>query len=382
MAIPSSQSMKHILLKSIGCTENDAFLSALIHDFGDSSLRCEFKPTNRSFLDFDKTKNYDALIFGSCTVAGYCDNFIIHYIKTLKKYSPDCIVIMTGCSINNAESRDRLAASGLVDVFCRTKEEVLACLKSRFHLTASGHRRTRPESQYVMVKSGCQKRCSYCIVPFVRKPVTMRSSRDILLDIRQRENSGHKTIILSGTCIGDWRDPDRNMNFAGLLRAILKTTSITIEGLYLNPRDFSDQLLEVFDTSRIQPSLSLPIQSGCDKTLRYMRRGYDVAYLRGLFNKIRSRIPDARLQTDIIIGFPTETKEDFNDTLHFLKEGHLHEIRGLIFSPRPMTSAGRMKQLAKKTKIARALEFLKFCEKHGLHAETPGLQELKLSKFG
>lgn len=373
--------MKNILLKSIGCNENDYFLSDLMKELGAMNFNCDFKPTNKSFVDFDRTKKYDALIFGSCTVAGYCDNFIIHYIKTVKKYNPKCIVIISGCSLNNKESVKRLASSGMVDNFCKTKKEAVLYLKKELVFFDKKDCFKEDRSKYVLVKSGCQNYCSYCIVPYVRKPFKMVSFTEILAEIKKKEKIGLREIILSGTCIGDWKDLKKNMDFADLIKYILRNTKVAIGGFYLNPRDFSKKLLDLFPNSRIQTTLSLPIQSGCNRTLRYMRRGYNVSFLRDLFKSIKRKMPNARIQTDIIIGFPTETETDFEATLSFIKEGYLDEVRGLIFSPRPMTQAAKMSQIPRKIKMERANQFLEFCEKCRIHGEVPGLRQLKLSKF-
>lgn len=372
--------MASVILKSIGCTENDYFLCDLADELVRLGHQCDFKPTNKSFIDFSREKKYDVLIFGSCTVASYTDDFMLHYIETVKKYNPRCSVIMSGCSLNNDESLKRLAGRGLIDRFLDRKTDIIRYVQKRFKPGYINHDHIELLSPYVLVKSGCQKRCSYCIVPYVRIPVRTLPYRLIMKNIQEKEKAGINQIILSGTCIGDWNDPVEKINFSSLLRLILQKTGVRISGLYLNPRDLTADLIGLLSSPRIAPVISLPIQSGCDKVLASMKRGYTAAYLRRTLAVIRKNAR-IRISTDIIIGFPSETKADFLTTLQFLREGYFDEVRGLIFSTRPRTVASKMPQLTEKEKIKRAHAFLDFCLKHRIEGYVCNLRELELGNL-
>jgi MiaB/RimO family radical SAM methylthiotransferase len=374
------EKMAQILFKSIGCTENDYFLSSLISNLNTVGYACDFKPTNRSFIDFDTRKRYDALVFGSCTVAGYCDDFMLRYISMVKKYNPLCLIIVCGCSVNNKESFERLSGSGLIDHFITEKKRIKSLIRTKIKADAK-RKKSDGASPYIMVKSGCNNHCSYCIVPFVRKPFRSVPCKKILAEIKNKEKKGVKKIILSGACIGDWSDSSERMDFAGLLNIILVKTNVSIHEIYLNPKDMNTKLINLLKEDRISKYFYIPIQSGSDKILKDMKRGYTVKFLKKTLTDIRKKIPGCRIDTDILIGFPTETDRQFKETLSFLKQAHFDLVRGLIYSSRPGTEAAKLVQISKQTKMARARELIEFCSKNKISVEVPGLGELELSNL-
>ena len=375
--------MINILIKSSGCSENNYSCSDLMLSLNDYDLNCDLRLSNAGIIDFDKNKKYNIVIFGSCANVSFCYDKMIDFLKLARKSSPECRIVLWGCSVNNEDSLRKLSIAKLNAHLFKTKFEIIDYLKQEFQL----HKKYKNvhsndiDLGNILVKSGCQRRCSYCIVPFVRRPLKIVSRQGVIKEILRMEQMGTKNIYLCGSCIGDWKDPKMNMDFADLLGSIIMETDVNISGLYLNPKDLSQKLLDLLPNPRILPKWHLPIQSGSDNILRKMNRKYTVNFLRNKFKVLHKKIPNIFIETSIIIGFPMETDSDFLKTLNFIKEEHFNSVLGFIFDSRPMTKAAKMPQLSEKVKIARSYKFQDFCKKNNIYYEIVGSTDMKQSKL-
>jgi tRNA-2-methylthio-N6-dimethylallyladenosine synthase len=197
-------------------------------------------------------------------------------------------------------------------------------------------------SAFLTVMKGCNKVCSFCIVPYVRGPEVSKKSSQILKEARMLVSHGIREITLLGQNVNSYgRDREGEMNFSELLHAVS-----CVQGLYRlrfvtsHPVDCSPDLLECFGKiQKLCEYFHLPVQSGSDRILKKMRRGYTSdEYLR-IIEKVRKIKPDISLSTDIIVGFPGETDEDFNDTVSLLKTAEFDQIFSFKYSKRPFTKA-------------------------------------------
>lgn len=197
---------------------------------------------------------------------------------------------------------------------------------------------------YVSIIEGCNKFCSYCIVPFTRGIEASRKLPDLLLEINQLTNQGVKEIHLLGQNVNAYRDPASQSSLAKLVRAIAEIPAIKrIRFTTSHPKDFSDDLVSVFtDVPQVANHLHLPIQSGSDRILHLMRRGYTSAEYQKIIDKLRAVRPDISISTDFIVGFPTETAEDFSATMECVKNINFDNSFSFIYSPRPNTKAATM----------------------------------------
>ncbi len=204
------------------------------------------------------------------------------------------------------------------------------------------------ESNYrawVSVMYGCNNFCSYCIVPYVRGRERSREMTEVIKEVKDLVNKGYKDITLLGQNVNSYgKDTGGEYDFADLLSELDK-----IEGDHLlhfmtsHPKDATRKLIDVMAGSRhIARQFHLPMQSGSDRILKSMNRHYDMEKYMGIVDYIREKMPDATLTSDIIVGFPTETEEDFLDTLSALKKARFDMLYSFIYSPRKGTPAAEM----------------------------------------
>ncbi len=221
-------------------------------------------------------------------------------------------------------------------------------------------------TQYLKITEGCNNFCSYCIVPYVRGAEKYIPLNILLGTAEKYAEKNVKEIILLGQNVNSYKSPENpDYNFAYLLKKIAKIRNINkIKFLTSHPKDMSDEVIELIGReNKISKSLHLPVQSGSNRILKLMNRGYDRNHYSDLIKKIKSNCPDILLSTDIIVGFPGETDEDFELTLSLIKETGFEFIYGFQYSPRPFTSALNYKDdvplKIKKERLNRLFELQK-----------------------
>ena len=204
-------------------------------------------------------------------------------------------------------------------------------------------KREDQKSASVTIMNGCNNFCSYCIVPYTRGRERSRAPEDILKEIEGLASEGYKEILLLGQNVNSYKGRE-NYNFANLLRDIDKIEGIDIVRFTSpHPKDFKDDVIEaIAECDSVCKVIHLPLQSGSSNILKSMNRGYTKEQYLNLVEKIRERIPSAAFTTDIIVGFPGETEEDFQDTLDVVKKVGFEQIFMFIYSVRKGTRAEKM----------------------------------------
>lgn len=225
-------------------------------------------------------------------------------------------------------------------------------------------------SALIPISSGCNNTCAYCIVPFTRGPLICRSHKEIIKEVKKAIKNNVKEIWLLGQNVNDYKSPiDSKINFAKLLEIINDIDGdFWIRFTSPNPKDFSSKLINTMaKCNKITKYLNLPVQSGDNEILKKMNRAYTVEKYKGLVKKIRKEIPDISLSTDVIVGFPTETKNQFQNTIKLFKEMKFDMAYIAKYSPRPHTKALELKDdISKKEKQNRWLALTKILEKTAL----------------
>ena len=202
------------------------------------------------------------------------------------------------------------------------------------------HRRTRA---FIKVQDGCDNQCTFCITRIARGEGRSRPIAEVIADIRSALDGGTKEIVLTGVHLGSW-GYDFGMQFKDLIRAILRETDTPRLRLSsLEPWDLDADFFSLWEDRRLMPHLHLPLQSGCESTLRRMRRKTAPDSFRDLVDAARRAIPDAAITTDVIAGFPGETEEEFAESLAFVRAMNFAGGHVFTYSPRPGTGAARMK---------------------------------------
>ena len=198
---------------------------------------------------------------------------------------------------------------------------------------------------YVNIMYGCDKFCTYCIVPYTRGKQRSRNKDDILKEVKDLIKEGYKEVTLLGQNVNAYgKDRKDNYNMANLLEDVAKTGIRRVRFMTSHPWDFTDEMIDIIAKyDNIMPSIHLPVQSGNSKILKLMGRRYTKEEYLTLFNKLKEKVKNVSISTDIIVGFPNETEEEFNDTLELVKICKFDLAYTFIFSPRVGTPAEKMK---------------------------------------
>jgi tRNA-2-methylthio-N6-dimethylallyladenosine synthase len=249
-------------------------------------------------------------------------------LSKLKSQNSNLKTVLTGCVI----AKDKIKFKKIFDSVRK---------QPWFHSYAP--------SKYIPISSGCNNFCAYCVVPHTRGKLVCRNHEDIVKDVKNAAKNGVKEIWLLGQNVNDYEIKNQKskikINFAKLLKSVNDIPGdFSIRFTSPNPADFSDELIEVMaKCEKIAKYLNLPVQSGDDKILKIMNRRYTVEQYKNLVQKIRKKIPDINLSTDVIVGFPGETKKQFENTAKLFKEIKFNIAYISKYSPRQGTAAFRLK---------------------------------------
>ncbi|MDD3318837.1 MAG: tRNA (N6-isopentenyl adenosine(37)-C2)-methylthiotransferase MiaB [Synergistaceae bacterium] len=220
--------------------------------------------------------------------------------------------------------------------------------------------RTNPFKAYVTITYGCDRFCTYCIVPYVRGRLQSRGHAEIIKEAEALAASGVSEITLLGQNVDAYgKDKKGEYGFASLLKDVSRIEGIRrLRFATSHPKDFDEDILEVMaETPSICRAINLPVQSGSDRILKEMNRGYTRSQYLELVRRIRTVLPDVSLTTDLIVGFPQETEDDFRDSYDLLKELRFDIVHTAAYSPREGTKAAVMEgQIDNKVKAARLNE--------------------------
>ena len=362
--------IKKFFIKTFGCQMN----------FHDSEL-LDAGLVKEGFRRADSAGDADIIIFNTCSVRDHADHKIVSELGRLKKKNPDKKVVLAGCfakqvKLNGGHDGRPLSGGrgsrGLSFDYCFGPDEISSIpsvLNSEIpsNLAERGgepgrgyenfdsgliekyYRDKKPGESAAAVKitEGCDNYCSYCIVPYVRGSERSMPSGVIYDAVKALVSGGTKEILLLGQNVNSYRAPDDpRIDFAGLLESLSAIKGLgMVKFLTSHPRDFNDGLIElVVSNDKISKEIHLPVQSGSDRVLSAMNRGYTRRdYLR-LVRKLKNG-PSGNLKTgisvstDIIVGFPGESEEDFRMTLSLMEEARFDSIFAFKYSPRPFTKA-------------------------------------------
>lgn len=291
-------------------------------------------------------------LINTCTVTATADASSRQAIFRAKRIWPETRVVVTGCYAETY--RDALEAMPEVAGVIPNgkKEEILAELSDLFPDEILSGRFSAPPDfvspsrthtrAFVKIQNGCEDNCAYCVIPFSRGNDRSRSSGDVLAEILRLEKAGYKEMVLTGVHIGKYRDGQIRLN--GLLRLILERTRIPrlrLSSIKVN--EVNDKLLELFSSEeRICPHFHTPIQSGCDLVLARMKRRYRTPEVREVLAQLKEIRPDCTIGTDLIVGFPGETEEEFESGYDFIASIPVDHMHVFPYSDRPGTAASEM----------------------------------------
>lgn len=311
----------------------------------------------------------DLFVLNGCAVTGRASQKVRQVLRAARRQWPEARIILAGCEArltakHDAENGDEApvridgllpyatapAVRELLERFDMLRPDIPeAGEEAHFPEELIGSERTRA---FLKIQDGCTQFCSYCIVPHLRGPETSRGRSEIIDEARRLVASGRREIVVTGIHVGRY-----GFGLVGLLRELSGIQGLDrIRLSSIEPIEVGDDLVEWLDTDpKACRHLHLPLQSGCDATLRSMRRPYDTASFAELVRKLRARMPDIGISTDLIVGFPGETDEQFATTLGFIEGQKFSRIHIFRYSPRDGTPAATMPdQLSNAVKQVRA----------------------------
>ena len=347
--------------------------------------------TEMGIREASRREEADFVIFNTCCVRENAERKAlgnITWLKEIRRQNPNLIIAVCGCMIQEPGMAEKILrqyrfinlAFGTSNLH-RFPELLYTTLNSDRNVVIVEDKdvipedlpivRARKEFAYVTVMYGCNNYCSYCIVPYVRGRERSRLPENILKEAGKLAENGVQEIMLLGQNVNSYgKDLDSGISFAALLKEMDRTGIPRIRFMTSHPKDLSDDLIEVMaESSHILPQFHLPVQSGSDRILNMMNRHYTRTQYLERVRKLREAIPGIGLSTDIIVGFPGETEEDFRDTMSLVEEVRYDSAFTFIYSPRVGTRAAAMDgQTDPAVATARIQELIAFQE--GLQQET------------
>ena len=344
---------KKYFIKTYGCQMNE-------HDSENIKAILE----DMSFNQTDNMENADLVILNTCAIRENAHNKVFGLLGRIKhmRETKDVMVGFCGCMAQEEVVVDEIMNKykwidfvfGTHNIYNlpnileksynnkKQEVEVFSCEGEVYENLPV--KRDSKYKAWVNIMYGCDKFCTYCIVPYTRGKQRSRHPKDIIEEVKSLVSNGYKEVTLLGQNVNAYgKDLNLNYTMADLLEDTAKTKIERIRFVTSHPWDFDDKMIEIISKyDNIMPYIHLPLQSGSDKILKLMGRRYTKEKYLELFNKLKTNIPNCSITTDIIVGFPNETEEDFKDTLDVVNKCQFDSAFTFIFSPRIGTPACRM----------------------------------------
>ena len=347
--------MTKISFKTLGCRVNL---------FETDALASRFKAGGYEVVD---SREADVFVVNTCTVTNTSDQKCRQAIHQIRRKNPNALLVVTGCMVNHR--KEELLQEGIADYVIdnERKAAIFEIVDEHFkkgHSDPEGYDRdlfsyqpafdTFHTRSLIKIHDGCNNFCSYCIIPMVRGRSTSRPAQDIYDNIRSVVDHGFKEIVLTGVNMGRYKDGDTN--FETLVEHIINMEGdFRVRVSSIEPDQFSDRFLQLFQHEKLAPHMHICLQSGSEDTLKRMHRFYTAAQFREMCQRIKAFRPDFNLTTDIIVGFPGENEDTFQESCDFAREIGFSHIHTFKYSKRTGTKAAVMSdQVPEKVKSERS----------------------------
>ena len=346
---------KKFLIQTMGCTLNE-----------NDSEKISGRATEMGYTKTENIMDADLIIFNTCCIRENAEEKLFGKLGEVKKLKEEkgTIIALCGCMMQEDHIIEKLKKSyKYVDIIFGTHtlhkfpEDLYNLLTEENKIIdvidIDGEvyeglpiKRESSNKALVTIMYGCNNFCTYCIVPYVRGRERNRNPEDILKEIKQLAQEGYKEVTLLGQNVNSYvgNGYEGIYNFADLLRAVNKIDGIEIISFISpHPKDFTDDvILAIKECKKVSRLLHLPLQSGSTNVLKRMNRKYTKEQYLELANKIKKSVPEVAISTDIIVGFPGETEDDFEDTLDVVKQVQFEQVFMFIYSKRVGTPAEKM----------------------------------------
>ena len=344
---------KKLHIKTWGCQMNEY----------DSSKMADLLNSTHGYTLTEQAEDADVLLLNTCSIREKAQEKVFHLLgrwRKLKEARPDLIIGVGGCVASQEGDHIRQRASCVDIVFGPQTLHRLPEMINTVRGTKSPvvdisfpeiekfdrlpEPRAEGPSAFVSIMEGCNKYCTFCVVPYTRGEEVSRPSDDILFEIAQLAAQGVREVNLLGQNVNAWRGEDYDgsiSSFADLLRLVAAIDGIDrIRFTTSHPIEFTDDIIEVYrDTPELVSFLHLPVQSGSDRILTLMKRAHTALEYKSIIRKVKAARPDIQISSDFIIGFPGETQADFEQTMKLVGDVNFDTSYSFIYSARPGTPA-------------------------------------------
>ena len=380
---------KTYYVKTYGCQMN-------VHDSENIKAILE----EMGFKENDDMEKSDLILLNTCAIRENAHNKVfgmIGRLKHLKEDRPDIITGVCGCMaqeevvvdeiLNKFKFLDFVFGTHNIDELPNILYEAMHKNKTFIDVKSiEGDivedipvKRDSKYKAWVNIMYGCDKFCTYCIVPYTRGKQRSRRLKDIINEVKSLKDKGYKEVTLLGQNVNAYgKDLNADYDMSDLLEEVAKTNIERVRFVTSHPWDFTDKMIEIIGKyPNIMPYIHLPLQSGSDRILKLMGRRYTKESYLKLFDKIKKIVPNASITTDIIVGFPGETLEDFKETLDVVNKCMYDSAFTFIFSPREGTPAAKMKDdTPPSVKEERLHELNELVNKYALEANQKYLNKI------
>ena len=333
-----------VAINTHGCKLNQADSQQLARQFQEAG-----------FVLIQSSAQADVVVLNSCTVTANADSKARSYLRRTRRANPNALVVATGCYAERA--RDDLLGMDEVSLVLdnRNKQHLVATVAANLNINlpvgssdSSRNTNSRPlellrTRAMVKIQEGCNQVCSYCIVPKVRGRERSVPAQEIIDEINTRSTTGRREVVLTGTQLGTYGFDLPGTNLTELIRKVLAETTVDrLRISSLQPQEITPELLNLWENPRLCPHFHIPLQTGCDTMLRSMRRRYSTTQFAETVQLIRSKILDAGITTDIIVGFPGEGVREFAESYTFAESMNFSDMHVFPYSIRPGTTAAHL----------------------------------------
>ena len=336
------------------------------------------KMLSSNFFYEENMSDANIIIVNTCSVTNVADKKCLKMIRRIKREYPNALLVVAGCSSQNNQNvyealdidillgnKDKSKIAELIKEYLDTEKKYVKFYNERDldfeDMLINDYNHVRA---FVKIEDGCDNFCSYCIIPFVRGSVRSKDFDTVIKEAKLLTEHGHKEIVLTGIHTGHYMS--NNHDLTDLINELSKIDDLLrIRISSIEITELNDKFLEMLKINKkVCNHLHIPLQAGSDEILKRMNRKYDLAYYEDKINKIRSIRPDISITTDIIVGFPYETDELFNETLEFSKKMNFGKIHVFPYSIRVGTAAASMpNQVNETTKKVRVKKLMALSEK-------------------
>lgn len=332
-----------VAFKTLGCRVNL---------YETDALASQFKAAGYEVVENED--DADIYIVNTCTVTNQSDQKCRQALNQIRRSHPTAVIAATGCMVNHR--KQEMLASGVINFAIDNERKyslfnIIDSFMKGEPVDPEGFDKdlfsyspafdTFHTRSLIKIHDGCNNFCSYCIIPNVRGRATSRCDKEIYDNIREVVDHGFKEIVLTGVNMGRYRFQD--VDFERLIENILKIDgNFRVRISSIEPDNFSDHFLSLFENPKLAPHMHICLQSGAENTLREMHRHYTAAQFREMCDRIKTAIPDFNITTDVIVGFPGETEEDFAESTELCREIGFSHIHTFKYSVRTGTKAATM----------------------------------------